>query len=335
MLADIRAYDRCQAGRQHRRRAEYPYETHRAETHRCETSSELRSALERPYYYEKPIETARRLHDARHDPDGWPAHGRPARLCRGCFRRALQKGFTPDQWKRLNTQAAEGLKHSQRPKPLPRKYKPTTPHPREDRDQEKTLARIREAITKAGKTVSAVAGILGRPSLDELIITATDGSVALLEPGEGTGPRVAGAIGALTEEWIDLPPVFQLALRRVALLANDRTSAVRFHVAWEKGEIRLTLHASCVEYGEATEYLPIDSHNLPLTAEPFDCCLSAEYMDWFCGSWPLRWYLHRPQTSTRPNIYRPGETETITEEKPQTLQPAGCEWRLAIMPMRI
>lgn len=360
MLADIRRYDRCQTGARRGEHYSPPYYRHRFDYdddegharrwHRCQEPSELRDAIERKgSYYQTPLQVARELHAQAIAPEPWTAYTH----CRACTRRLWrQVHWPPDLWADLNARAAREASKTRRPAPLPKPFRPTRNHPRDEKPG-KAYARLEGAILKLGKDEDRAHALIGKDCGNGMVLAATDGHVALIVPGQekreenGNGRTID--LSQRSDEAIDLPEDFQLACKRVALLANDRSPAIHFTVDRVDGQVRLTLRAQSCEYGEASEWLPITSHTLageasgsdrPLLAaaedfEPFTCCLGAEYLDLFCGVWPLRWYLRRPVTTTRPHAWDQSKLETVTNDQYQAFQPAGCDWRLVLMPMRI
>jgi DNA polymerase-3 subunit beta len=103
------------------------------------------------------------------------------------------------------------------------------------------------------------------------------------------------------------------AVKRVALLSNERSRAVRFQI--EKNEVVVTSNSS--EFGEAKEVLPVDYAGPPLTI-----CFNAQYVLDFLSV---------------------ADTETVVlefkdEMSQAVMKPvgaAGYEYTYVIMPMRI
>lgn len=168
-------------------------------------------------------------------------------------------------------------------------------------------------------------------------LTTTNGHCALAELSakrpDDRPPLPAGLNVTIRprDPWIDLPIDLHAALKRVRLLANERSGAIKLAIDRDFG--RILLSASSVEYGTASEYIDNgvinQSKDFP---EHFEVCLAAEYLDAICGCWPVRWYV-------RPDIQHAdqwqGSIRYSTEAQAQLFCPARTEARVLIMPMRI
>lgn len=197
---------------------------------------------------------------------------------------------------------------------------------------------IKAATEKdAEAKVRAVLGrpIVGDPRDPQYIIRATDGCMAVCEPGEPASeiPVWRGLSVARGELWIDLPPDVHAALRRVRLFANERSNAIRVSV----GEFaRIVLYASCSEYGEATETIENSAINQsPALSEAGEITitLNADYLDAICGCWPVRWYVRPPIRRQVPES-RDQRARSYEEAQPQLFCPSGTAARVLVMPMQ-
>jgi hypothetical protein len=262
-------------------------------------------------------------------------------LCADCARAWWQESpWRPELWRYLDATAANGYKSGRllqfdKPGKLP-----PAPKPRDDRQGPKMYARILDALQVDQALQPREHGMLGKtigPNQDKrwYTIAATNGHTALIDPVTPAAGQAKQwpSISTHGKEWIDLPAAFHLALKRVRLLSNERSSAIK--CSYDGFGPYLTLEASCPEYGTARETVPVETswvsdliHNTG-----FVCTLSAGYLDLVCGIWPLRWYLSPPEERSSP-ADRYSKARTWTEELPQHFQPAGCEWHFVIMPMR-
>ena len=193
-------------------------------------------------------------------------------------------------------------------------------------------ARDRDRAT-AAKVEAVIGARCGEQDGQPWYIETTNVHCALIRPGAGTKDRTIRLVGGYGAEWIDLPADLYLALQRIRLFANQRSEGVTLSI--DQGQVKLSAR-SC-ELGEASEtILPVlESDQLT----EYETCLNAEYLDACLGSWPLRWYLRPPVEHDRPaGRYERGDAEGRvhwTEQLPQIFQPAGAEWRAAIMPMGV
>jgi hypothetical protein len=159
----------------------------------------------------------------------------------------------------------------------------------------KAFERIKDSIQKRMlKNARANFGRYnGTPCLDGWEIVSTDGKTALLKPGAGVGTRTpildiwAGAarkVGLLDN------PEFHLALKRAALMVDERAPRVR--LIGNPGELRITSeHGEPVrqtagnDAGDFEETLPVTSW------EPWHVAINPEFLEPMCGAWPLTvWY---------------------------------------------
>ena len=82
------------------------------------------------------------------------------------------------------------------------------------------------------------------------------------------------------------------AVRRVALLSNERSRAVKFHI--DTGKVEIT--SSSPEFGEAKELLVVD-----YAGPAVQICFNAQYVvDFLASSRPTRW-----RSSSRTRRARP------------------------------
>lgn len=200
----------------------------------------------------------------------------------------------------------------------------------------KWLTRARAAFrfgTCDPKDAGRVSSVHGRPVANGNAapwkIDTTNGHCALLVPGgDSTEKPLSYMSAAGSEHWIDLPQEFYLALRRVRLLSNERSNAIKLSFRLDG----VTLSASCPEYGLASEEIDAPT-SWDLLPPDYTCCLSAEYLDACCGVWPLRWYVRLPEQRTTPAT-RYSAVRTTLDELPQLFAPGdGTQARVLIMPM--
>jgi DNA polymerase-3 subunit beta len=103
------------------------------------------------------------------------------------------------------------------------------------------------------------------------------------------------------------------AVKRVALLSNERSRAVRFQI--EEGQVVVTSNSS--EFGEAKEALPVEYSGSPLTI-----CFNAQYVVDFLGVMETEQVALEFKDEMSQAVMKPVGAE-------------GYEYTYVIMPMRI
>jgi DNA polymerase-3 subunit beta len=103
------------------------------------------------------------------------------------------------------------------------------------------------------------------------------------------------------------------AVRRVALLSNERSRAVKFQV--EKGKVEVT--SSSPEFGEAREVLPVDYAD-----DSMQICFNAQYVMDFLGVVDTDTVALELKDEVSQAVMKPVGSE-------------GYEYTYVIMPMRV
>jgi len=174
--------------------------------------------------------------------------------CEDCWRAALARGLTPEEWGKLNAQAA--LQYSRSPRPKTTKI-PPAPKP-----QRQTDAQIIATLTESMKQeTNPPGGIVGLTYAGWTVV-ATDGCRFLVIPTKEQGKDLKlGAYVSTPAElsFMSEPAGFPMALRRVLTCADK--GYVKFVKAAEEEEEDLvitgyTYHPA--DYTcEASETIPV------------------------------------------------------------------------------
>lgn len=229
--------------------------------------------------------------------------------CEECRRALFQPGavWPAEVWAFLNAQAAND--YAGRHPRLTFPKLPAAPRPRKE-PAAKHRARLRDAYTlKPREQDPSCDRVIGRPTPDGYHLTATNGHCALLERGAGNGDLLKYKGWQASDQWIDLPADFHLALTRVAILANERSHCITLELQGPD----LIIGTRGYE-ADATERVQVLSATV---TRPAIVRLNAEYLDPVCGVWPLRWYM---RGADDPQLFAPGGE--------------AADYRAVIMPMR-
>jgi hypothetical protein len=188
--------------------------------------------------------------------------------CEDCWRTALARGLTPEEWGKLNAQAALEYRRDPRPK--------TTKIPPAPKPQRHTDTQIIAALTESMKQeTNPPGGIVGRTYADWIVV-ATDGCRFLVIPTKERGKDLKlGAYLSTPAElsFMSEPAGFPTALRRVLTCADK--SYVRFVKATEEKDLTITGRTG-QEY-EATETYPIFKTSIPARGT-CECSCNAEWL---------------------------------------------------------
>ena len=171
---------------------------------------------------------------------------------------------------------------------------------------EEILQRIKVDIFKGRQFPDQI----GRPQRDGLVLTATDGYRAVLEaetPSKPSGVQLCPLAGAEAV----LAPSCALALKRVGCLSPERSH----HVLWTWEGPKLTLSASSPDYGEASEWFPVNDPGDGITRVS---CLNWQYILPIFGRVPVVMTWSSRQSKIDPLVFHP----------------EGASWRYVVMPMR-
>lgn len=273
----------------------------------------------------------------------------PKRFCSDCYAALYQPGaiWSPEIWASLNATAAADVEGKRPGRMFDQLYR--TELPKYQKPRSIPPAKWLESAIKTfdPKDDNRAREVCGRLVQSELgtsegsvyRLTTTNGHCAIAELSAkrpDDRPVLPGAINVTIrprDPWIDLPIDLHAALKRVRLLANERSGAIKLAIDRDFG--RILLSASSYEYGTASEY--IDNGVINQSAdfpEHFEVCLAAEYLDAICGCWPVRWYV-RPPVERHEPADRHRVERTWIEELAQLFCPARTDARVLIMPMRI
>jgi hypothetical protein len=289
------------------------------------------------------------------DEDPWPERPEHDGYCDPCWTALCQSAepWPAEVWAKLDAMAAADYHTGPTVDPWKPRALPAYQGPRYDKP-EKWLERCRKAFDITAEPLDPGAharckGMIGRSlGVDERTgiswsLETTNAHVALALPGPGTGEPSKYLPMSTTSDWLDLPPAFHVAVKRVRLFANERSSAIRLTA---NADGTVTLAARCAEYGEASETIDVIVGNLAgglFDRTTYETTLSANYLDPICGIWPLRWYLRPPAEKQDPPTRLNPNPKPRLEELPQLFevraeatgkQPALLA-RVFIMPMRV
>ena len=237
--------------------------------------------------------------------------GRPSTHCADCQREALARMDEGD-WAALHGAVSKLPRSPAEVKPI-RGYRlpsdPKAPTYKPDEILARVKADVERYLLKDNPQEERGRNVLGIPQPGGLVLTATDGPRAILEPGESSREvlRVlCPPAGAQLIASSDLA----LALKRVGCLSPERPH----NVLWTWEGPRLTLSASSPE-GVASEWFPVNDPGDGVTRR---CGLNWQYILPIFGRVPvvMTWSSRQPEID------------------PLVFHPEGASWRYVVMPMR-
>ncbi len=179
--------------------------------------------------------------------------------------------------------------------------------PREETPAD-TFERLKVAIDKrmAKDTYKNVSRYVGRTVWDGWRIASTDGHMALIERGEGTGPAFPVIDISQTHIVASFDnPEFHLAVKRALVMCDERSDKVRLISA--PGSVTIT--SADPQMGTFDESLQVNS------GEFWHVAIDGKYLECALGSWPMAFW------------YR-------DVDSPVMLEPFDSSWRLVIMPIK-
>lgn len=236
----------------------------------------------------------------------------PAGYCDACWRAALARPFTTEEWAALHAQAREGYNGPENQyRPIKPYVLPKPPTPAKAR----TAAQITAAITPDPRG-DKVLGLYA----EGFRVVCTDGSRLLTVRDEAPGKSAPGWLTTYLNpsgDWIPLPTDFDLIVRRVAQLAGERTHAITLTRQDTYLEVHATGWDGQPQYGSnqgnwAKEQIPIPGE---LYAEARSICLNAAFLLDALGG--------------------PLELSITNTETPAVLRPPDDSWRYVQMGMRV
>ena len=252
-------------------------------------------------------------------------HGARKDNCEDCWRAALARPFTREEWDRLNRMANEDARRNCRDRGPLFAVPKASPKPR-IRKTADILADIRKTLTpdendrrKCARVIGAAAG--------GWTLTATDGSAALLEHtprAKGTedaspARMIAGWCRVMTGPRVDLTSAFDVALKRAAVaVKHSRRPYVTLTYRGDDDAGELVIETRAHEWSTGDNISTretIDVMGAGLAAL-VPVAYNVRYLTMLCGQWPLHWY--------------PG----VDAGSPAVLT-ASPDWRVIVMPVRL
>jgi DNA polymerase-3 subunit beta len=172
----------------------------------------------------------------------------------------------------------------------------------------------RKTLLELGRLLADADGDVGFSQGENHLFFDIGGRVLISRMIDGQFPAYERVIPKHNDKRIDFDRErLASAVRRVALLSNERSRAVRFHA--EKGRVEVV--SSSPEFGEAREEILVD-----YAAAPVQICFNAQYVLDFLGA-----------------VESEGVTLEFKDEMSQALmKPAaaeGYDYTYVIMPMRV
>ncbi len=198
-------------------------------------------------------------------------------------------------------------------RPGSKPFKMSALNPRND-GSVKTFERLKASIEKRAGEQRGMKNIIGCPVMEGWQVAATDGHRALLTRGEGTGDKVplfdtdkAHIVACLESE-------FHLLLKQSLIMADERSSMVRF--IGTDGQLALSsTHEEPAGQRDGNDSGSFEGSIESNCETPWHIALNGNYVEPVCGTWPLAVWFTEPESAVM-------------------FEPLDSSWRYVVMPFK-